>query len=59
MNILSLVRGSMTNYNGFSIGFIDAAITITLNSNHFLQLTIADCLMLVPFPPGLRASSLP
>jgi hypothetical protein len=32
--ILSRVRGSVTNNNGSSVGFIGAAITITLNYNH-------------------------
>jgi hypothetical protein len=33
-NIVSRVRGSVTNNNGFWIGSIGAAITITLNYNH-------------------------
>jgi hypothetical protein len=43
----------------WTIGFIGSAITITYHFNHLLQLIIGDCLRLVPFPPGLRASSLP
>jgi hypothetical protein len=31
------------------IGFIGAAITVTLNYNHLQQLTIADCPRLVQF----------
>jgi hypothetical protein len=32
------------------IGFIGAPVTITLNYKHLQQLTIGDCLTLVPFP---------
>jgi hypothetical protein len=41
------------------IGFTGTSITVTLNYNHLLQLTIGDGLRLVQFLPGLRASSLP
>jgi hypothetical protein len=39
------------------IGFIGTSLTITLNYNHLKQITIGDCLRLVPFLPGTRASS--
>jgi hypothetical protein len=32
------------------IGFVSAAITITLNYNHLQHFTLGDCLRLVPFP---------
>jgi hypothetical protein len=41
------------------IGFIGTFITITLNYSHLYQLTIGDCLRLLPFLTGLRVSSLP
>jgi hypothetical protein len=40
------------------VGFINTAITTTLNYNHLRQVTICDCLRLDLFLPGLRASSL-
>jgi hypothetical protein len=61
---MSRVRGSVTNNNGFWIGWLDLltpSFTVTLrpNYNQLLQLTIDDCLRLVPFLTGLRVSSLP
>jgi hypothetical protein len=38
--ILLLVRGSVTNNNGFWVGFIDAFFTVVLNYNQIQQLTI-------------------
>jgi hypothetical protein len=60
-NILSRVRCSVTNNNGFWIGLLDlltSSCTITLNYNQLQQLTINDCLRLAPFLTGLWVSSL-
>jgi hypothetical protein len=40
------------------IGFIGAAIIITLNYNQLQELTINDCLRLAPFLPELRVCSI-
>jgi hypothetical protein len=59
--VLSRVRGSVTNSNGFRIGWLDLLthpFTITLNYNQLQQLTINDCLRLAPFLTGPRMSSL-
>jgi hypothetical protein len=60
--ILSRVRGSMTNNNGFwidwLIAFPDTLFTITLYYNQLWRLTINDCLRLASFLTGLRVSSL-
>jgi hypothetical protein len=58
--ILSPVRGSMMNNNGFWIGWLDLltpSCTITLNYNQLQQLKINDCLRLAPFLTGLWVSS--
>jgi hypothetical protein len=61
LKILSRVRGSVTDHNGFWIGWLDLltpSFTITLNYNNLQWLTINDCLRLALFLPGLRVSSL-
>jgi hypothetical protein len=60
--LLQRVRGSVTNNNGFWFGWLDLLTPsnkIILNYNQLQQLTINDCLRLVPFLTGLRVSSLP
>jgi hypothetical protein len=50
--LLSRVRGSVTNNNGFWIRWLDS---LALHYNY----TINDCLRLAPFLTGLRVISLP
>jgi hypothetical protein len=57
---MSRVRSSMTNNNGFRIGWLvllTPSFTITLNHNQLQQLTINDCLRLTPFLTGPRVPS--
>jgi hypothetical protein len=57
----SRVRGFMTNNNGFWIGWLELvtpSFTFALNYNHLTQVTINNCLRLLPFLTGLRMSFL-
>jgi hypothetical protein len=50
--LLSRVRASLTNNNGFWIGWLDLltpSFTVTLNYTQLQQLAISDCLRLAPF----------
>jgi hypothetical protein len=59
--ILSRVRVSVTNNNGFWIGWLDLLtpfVIITLIYSWLWQLTTNGCLRLAPFRTGLQVSSL-
>jgi hypothetical protein len=59
--LLSLVRGSMTNNDGFWIGWLDLlapCVTVTFNYTQLQQLTINDSLRLAPFWLDYHLSSL-
>jgi hypothetical protein len=56
-HILSPARGSVTNNNGFRIGWI--YWHFDYNYNQLWQITVKDCLKLAPFLTGPRVSSLP
>jgi hypothetical protein len=59
--ILSCVGGYVTSITGSGLDdwIYWCFLKIRVNYNHLSQLIICDCLRLVPFPPGLRASSFP
>jgi hypothetical protein len=50
------IRGSVTNKNGFWIGWLDL-LALLYNYNQLWQLTINNCPRLAPFLTGLRVTS--